>query len=352
MPWELIEESALLPPRRPQMPKKKTAVDEQPDATLEKDAQQTADAVSTDKEQTDGTTKKSNTTESQESEEQEVKLAKAGKRSAKSLKEQEELAEKEARKKQTEAQEASAEDKPKVAYKPARPRIERRAKQYRDAAKLVDKSKKYMLKDALELTQKTSYVKFDATVELHIRLNVDPRQADQNIRDSLVLPAGSGKTVRVAVFADVDDVAKAKKAGADVAASEEFLQQLDKGTIDFDVLISTPAMMPKLGKYARVLGPKGLMPNPKSGTVTTDVAKAVSEAKAGKIEYRVDEKGIVHVGFGKVSFGTDKLMQNAQAVFASIKSNKPSGIKGGYVKSVYLPQPWAPASPLTQAQCS
>jgi large subunit ribosomal protein L1 len=210
-------------------------------------------------------------------------------------------------------------------------------------AKAIDKSKAYNLKEALELAIKTSPVKFDATVEVHINLGVDPRHADQNLRDTIVLPAGTGKTVRVAVFADVDDVATAKKAGADIAAGDEFLQQLEKGVIDFDILIATPAMMAKLGKYARTLGPKGLMPNPKSGTVTTDVAKAVTEAKAGRLEYRVDSTGIVHVGVGKVSFGADKLSDNTRALFASIKANKPGSIKSTYVKAIHITTTMGPS---------
>ncbi len=259
--------------------------------------------------------------------------AKAGKRSAKSIKEAEEKQAKEERKAKV------AEEGEKPAAKPApktRSKLERRGKKYRKAVEGLDFEREYSLTDAIELAVKASPVKFDATVELHINLGVDPRHADQNIRDNLVLPAGTGKNVRVAVFAEADDQAKAKAAGADIAANEDFLAQLDKGTIDFDILVATPAMMPKLGKYARMLGPKGLMPNPKSGTVTADVAKAVSEAKAGRVEYRVDSTGIVHLGIGKASFGTVKLQQNAQAVFASVKAAKPASIKGTYVKGIHI----------------
>lgn len=277
----------------------------------------------------------------------EKKTAKAGKRSEKALKETEEKLAKEERKAQ--ATETENQDKPKPAQAPVRSRLERRAKGYRASAEKIE-NKNYSLKEALDLATKTSHVKFDAGVELHVRLGVDPRQADQNLRDTVVLPAGTGKTVRVAVFADADHIAAAKKAGADIAASEEFLQQLDKGTIDFDILIATPATMPKLGKYARLLGPKGLMPNPKSGTVTTDVAKAVTEAKAGRVEYRVDSTGIVHVGVGKVSFGTGKLLENAQAVVASIKANKPSGLKGNYVKSVYITTSMGPSIRVSESE--
>lgn len=273
---------------------------------------------------------------------EEKKTAKSGKRSEKGLAEAEEKTAKK------EAQEHRAEEKEAEADKPKQPQrvtsvLERKAKGYRKAAESIEKGKVYNLKEALDLAVKTSYVKFDATVELHVNLGVDPRQADQNLRDTIQLPAGTGKTVRVAVFADADDVAAAKKAGADIAGGDEFLQQLDKGKIDFDILIATPAMMAKLGKYARVLGPKGLMPNPKSGTVTTDVTKAVTESKAGRVEYRVDSTGIIHVGVGKVSFGSDKLAQNVRAVFASIKNNKPSSIKAAYVQAIHLTTTMGPS---------
>jgi large subunit ribosomal protein L1 len=267
--------------------------------------------------------------------------AKAGKRSQKALEETEAKIAKEERK--AEKAEAEAEDRPKQHKNPTRPKIERRGKNYRKVAEQIDKTKSYNLSDALNVAIKTSPVKFDATVEVHIRLGVDPRHADQNLRDTIVMPAGTGKTVRVAVFADVDDAAKAKKAGADLALGEEFLQQLEKGTINFDILIATPTMMPKLGKYARLLGPKGLMPNPKSGTVTTDVEKAVTEAKAGRVEYRVDSTGIVHVGVGKVSFGSAKLSENVRALFNSIKGNKPASVKGTYVKSMFITTSMGPS---------
>lgn len=268
--------------------------------------------------------------------------AKAGKRSTKGQEEAEAKAEK------IEHQQHRAEDAVEAPVKPKQTqrvtsKLDRSSKGYKKSAELIEKGKVYGLSEALDLATKTSHVKFDATVELHVRLGVDPRQADQNLRDTVVLPAGTGKTVRVAVFADGDDVAAAKKAGADIAGSDEFLQQLDKGKIDFDILIATPKLMAKLGKYARVLGPKGLMPNPKSGTVTSDVAKAVTESKAGRVEYRVDSTGIVHVGIGKVSFGAEKLNQNAKVLLASIKSNKPSSIKGSYVQSVFITTSMGPS---------
>lgn len=268
-------------------------------------------------------------------------VAKAGKRSAKAIAETEEKQAKEERKATAKTEEKS--EKPKQPVKPARSRLERRSKKYQEAAKLIDKTKVYSLKEALDLATKTSKVKFDATVELHVRLGVDPRQADQNLRDNLVLPAGTGKSVRVAVFAEEDKVKEAQKAGADIAGSDEFLTQLDKGKIDFDVLVAAPNVMAKLSKYARVLGPKGLMPNPKSGTVTNDVAKAVEQAKAGRVEYRVDSTGIVHVGIGKVSFGAEKLKQNADAVVASLRQNKPASLKGTYVRSAVVTTSMGPS---------
>ena len=269
-------------------------------------------------------------------------FAKSGKKSKKHLEEVKAEEERQARKAERKAEEAAG-DKPKGATPVTRPKIERRGKKYQEAFKLVEKGKVYNLKDAIELAIKTSPVKFDASVEVHARLGVDPRQADQNIRTTLVLPHGNGKTVRVAVFAPADVCKAAKAAGADIAEDEEFLKQLDKGTIDFDVLISTPQYMPKLGKFARLLGPKGLMPNPKAGTVTMDVEKAVKEAKAGKVEYRVDKQSIVHIGVGKVSFGADKLVENANAFFDSLKGQKPSSLKGSYVKSVFITTTMGPS---------
>ena len=282
------------------------------------------------------------TTETPETSETEKKFAKSGKKSKKHIEEVKAEEERQARKAERKAEEAAGEKSKGEAPK-VRPRIERRGKNYRKAFELVEKGKIYALKDALELAQKTTAVKFDATVEAHVRLGVDPRQADQNIRTTVVLPNGNGKTVRVAVFAPLDQAKIAKEAGADIAEDEEFLKRLEKGEIAFDVLISTPQYMPKLGKYARMLGPKGLMPNPKAGTVTTDIEKAVKEAKAGKVEYRVDKQSIVHIGLGKVSFGTDKLLENANVFFDSLKAQKPASIKGQYVKSVFIATTMGPS---------
>jgi len=270
---------------------------------------------------------------------EEKTAAKAGKRSEKALREAEEKAEKEARKEagDTTAQDPEAEARTKKGPKPTvRPLIERRGKNYRKVAEQVEKGKVYPLAEALKLATKTNPAKFDASVEVHVRLGVDPRQADQNIRTTVSLPNGTGKTVRVAVFAPEADHAGAKKAGADVVGDEDFLKQLDKEELNFDILVATPQYMPKLGKYARLLGPRGLMPNPKSGTVATDVTRAVTEAKAGKVEYRVDKQAIVHLSIGKVSFGAEKLAENAKAFFDSLQSQKPTSLKGGYVKSTSI----------------
>ena len=273
----------------------------------------------------------------------ERKLAKAGKRSAKGLEEAEAKAEKLEHQKHREEEAAEAE-KPKRAVTPTRSRLERRSKGYRKAAEQIDKNKVYTLAEALELATKTSSVKFDASVELHINLGVDPRQADQNIRANLVLPQGTGKTVRVAVFADE------KVDGADISGVEAITKQLEKGEISFDTLISTPANMAKLGKYARMLGPRGLMPNPKSGTVTMDLQKAVTEAKAGRVEFRVDSTGIIHLGIGKVSFGGKRLLENATAVMTSVKNAKPTSVKGTYIKAVHATTTMGPSIKVSTAE--
>jgi large subunit ribosomal protein L1 len=269
---------------------------------------------------------------------EEAATTKSGKRSTKGQAEAEAKAEKiEAQHHRGEAEGEAAAAKPKTPVKPARSKLERRGKKFKKSAELIEKDKQYTLAEAMELATKTSAVKFDATVELHVNLAVDPRQADQNIRDNLVLPSGTGKTVRVAVFADD------KVTGADVSGIEDISKALDKGTINFDILVSTPANMPKLGKYARLLGPRGLMPNPKSGTVTTDLDKAVSESKAGRVEYRVDSNGIIHLGVGKVSFGGAKLLDNANAVFTSLKANKPGSVKGNFIKSIHVTTSMGPS---------
>lgn len=263
--------------------------------------------------------------------------AKAGKRSEKAIAEANAKADKVARKAagDTTPQSDEAENRTQKGPKPvARPLIERRGKNYRQVAKKVEAGKAYTLADALKLAAETNPAKFNASVELHIRLGVDPRQADQNVRSTVTLPHGTGKTVRVAAFVPSDEAAAATKAGADVAGEEAVMALLDKEDLSFDILVATPQMMPKLGKYARTLGPRGLMPNPKSGTVATNVAKAVKEAKGGRVEYRVDKQAIVHLSIGKVSFGATQLNENAKAFFDSLQSVKPSSLKGGYILSV------------------
>lgn len=272
-------------------------------------------------------------------------VAKAGKRSTKALKEVEEKEAKEERKEKV----ATGEIDPSEAglkkgpSPKTRSKLERRSKKYKKAAELIDITKQYSLTDAATLLPKTSTVKFDASVELHVNLNVDPRQADQNIRTTVALPHGTGKSLRVAVFAPADQHEAAKKAGADIIGEEEFLQQLDKELLDFDVLIATPLLMAKLGKYARILGPKGLMPNPKSGTVTTKVADAVKQAKAGKVEFRVDKQGIIHQAVGKVSFSPQNLVENTQVVIRAIKDAKPQSVKGVYIQKITMTTTMGPS---------
>jgi large subunit ribosomal protein L1 len=266
-------------------------------------------------------------------------LAKAGKRSEKALAEVEAKLEKEARKEtgDTTPQTDDAEAVVKKGPKPVtRPRVERRGKKYQELAKKLEVGKAYSISEALKLASETSPAKFDASVELHIVLGVDPRQADQNIRATVGLPHGTGKTVRVAAFVPAEDADAATKAGADIAGEEAIVKLLEKEQLDFDILVATPQMMPKLGKFARLLGPRGLMPNPKSGTVATNVAKAVKEAKGGRVEYRVDKQAIVHLSVGKVSFGADKLVDNAKVFFESLQSVKPTSLKSSYIQTVHV----------------
>lgn len=269
------------------------------------------------------------------------KFAKAGKKSKKHI--EEVKAEEERKARAAENKLAEAEVKPKGEKPVTRPVLERRGKKYQAAYKDIDRTKLYNLAEAITLAVKTNPVKFAATLEIHARLGVDPRQADQNIRTTLVLPHGNGKEIRVAVFAPEDECKKAKAAGADIAEDAVFIKQLEKGIINFDILIATPAYMPKLGKFARLLGPKGLMPNPKAGTVTTDIEKAVKESKAGKVEYRVDKQAIVHIGVGKTNFTEAQLLENATAFLESLKSMKPAPLKGQYIKSIFITTTMGPS---------
>jgi len=272
----------------------------------------------------------------------EKKAAKAGKRSDKAQKEAEEKAAKEERKAAGDTTPVDGEAKVAQKQNPTRSRLERRGKNYRKLAEQVEKGKTYSLKEAVELAAKTSVGKFDGTIELHVNVNVDPRQADQNLRGTVSLPHGTGKTVRVAAFVGADQVDAVKKAGADIAGEEEVMKLLEKQQLDFDVLVSTPQLMAKLGKYARVLGPRGLMPNPKSGTVAANAAKAVEEAKAGRVEYRVDKQSIVHLGIGKKSFGGTKLYENAKLFFDTLAASKPASVKGALIKSISVTSTMGP----------
>ena len=289
------------------------------------------------------TPKESSDTKSEKPKKEAVETAKAGKRSAKAIKEAEAKQIKEERKKtQPSLQEDSKKVKQAKVIK-TRSRLERRAKSYKTKYALIDPTKRYSIEEAAKLIGSTNPVKFDATVELHMRLSVDPKQADQNIRDNVLLPAGSGRSLRVAVFVDGAEAVTAKQAGADLTGEANVIKELEAGSFSFDILIATPAQMPKLGKYARVLGPRGLMPNPKSGTVTTNIAQAISEAKAGKVEYRVDNGGNLHIPVGKASFKDSALLENLNAVIASVQSNKPASIKGAYILSAHLSTSMGPS---------
>ena len=218
-------------------------------------------------------------------------------------------------------------------------------KKYIESAKLIDKNTLYNPAEALELATKTAKANFDETIELHVRLGVDPRHADQQVRGAVVLPHGTGKTVRVLVFAKGDKAKEAEQAGADFVGAEELVQKIQsENWFDYDVVVATPDMMGVVGRIGRVLGPKGLMPNPKSGTVTFDVAKAIEEIKAGKVEYRVDKTAIVHCPIGKKSFGTEKLKQNFNALMDALVKAKPSAAKGQYLKSVSVSSTMGPSA--------
>ena len=220
----------------------------------------------------------------------------------------------------------------------------KRGKRYQEAAKLVDSSKEYEAKEALEIIEKMPKPKFDETVELHVKLGVDSKHADQQVRGTVVLPHGTGKSLKVLVFAKGDKAKEAEAAGADFVGAEELVPKIEKENwFDYDVIVATPDMMGVIGRLGKVLGPKGLMPNPKSGTVTMDVTKAISEIKSGKVEYRLDKTNIIHVGIGKVSFGTEKLTENYQTLIDAIIKAKPAAAKGQYIKSVALTTTMGPS---------
>jgi large subunit ribosomal protein L1 len=217
-----------------------------------------------------------------------------------------------------------------------------RGKKYADAARKYDRDQQFAPAEALELAKQLAPAKFDETVELAVRLGVDPRKADQMVRGTVGLPAGTGKDVRVAVFASGDAAAEAREAGADIVGADDLAAQIEGGMLDFDVAIATPDLMPLVGRLGRTLGPRGLMPNPKTGTVTTEVGKAVGEFKGGKVEYRTDRYGNVHVPLGKVSFEVDKLNDNFRAVLDELQRAKPASSKGRYIKKISVASTMGP----------
>ena len=220
----------------------------------------------------------------------------------------------------------------------------KKGKRYLEAEKLIDSSKDYSAKEALETIEKFPKAKFDETVELHVKLGVDSKHAEQQVRGTVVLPNGTGKTLKVLVFAKGDKATEAEKAGADFVGAEELIPKIEKENwFDYDVIVATPDMMGVLGRLGKVLGPKGLMPNPKSGTVTMDVTKAIKDIKSGKVEYRLDKTNIIHLGFGKVSFGAEKLLENYETVMEAIIKAKPAAAKGQYIRSVAVSTTMGPS---------
>ena len=222
--------------------------------------------------------------------------------------------------------------------------MKKQTKRYAESAKLVEAGKQYNIKEAIEVIEKMPKAKFDETVELHVKLGVDSKHADQQVRGTVVLPNGTGKTQKVLVFAKGPKAEEAEKAGADFVGAEELIPRIQNdGWFDYDVVVATPDMMGVVGRLGKVLGPKGLMPNPKSGTVTMDVTKAINEIKSGKVEYRLDKTNIIHLGFGKVSFGTDKLVENYETIINAIIKAKPAAAKGQYIKSVAVATTMGPS---------
>jgi large subunit ribosomal protein L1 len=223
-------------------------------------------------------------------------------------------------------------------------------KSYEQARAKVDREKRYPLADGLKLAKETARAKFDETVEMAVRLGVDPRQADQNVRGTVSLPHGMGKIVRIVAFAKGDKEKEAQEAGADVVGSDELIKRISDGWLEFDKAVATPDMMAAVGRIGKILGPRGLMPNPKTGTVTQDLAKAIKEIKAGKLEYRVDKAGIVHIPLGKSSFGSEQLVDNAMAVLHSVLRAKPASAKGNYVRGVTISTTMGPGIKLDLSQ--
>ena len=219
----------------------------------------------------------------------------------------------------------------------------RHGKKYLEAAKLIDTAKSYPIEEAIELVKKVSYTKFDETMELVFRLNVDPRHADQQLRGAIVLPNGTGKSKKVLVITQGPKVAEAQNAGADIVGGKEILEDIKKGWFDFDVIVATPDMMGELGKLGKILGPKGLMPNPKTGTVTMNIAQAIDEIKKGKVTYRTDKEGNVAVIIGKKSFSTEKLVENYKTIYDVILKARPAAVKGIYMKNVVVSSSMSPS---------
>ena len=220
----------------------------------------------------------------------------------------------------------------------------KKGKKYQEAVKLIEKGKLYEAKEALELIEKMPKANFDETVELHVKLGVDSKHAEQQVRGTVVLPNGTGKTLKVLVFAKGDKAKEAEEAGADFVGAEELIPKIqNENWFDYDVVVATPDMMGVVGRLGKVLGPKGLMPNPKSGTVTMDVTKAINEIKSGKVEYRLDKNNIIHLGFGKVSFGAEKLAENYETIINAIIKAKPAAAKGQYIKSVAVTTTMGPS---------
>ena len=220
----------------------------------------------------------------------------------------------------------------------------KKGKRYLEAEKLIDSSKDYSAKEAIETIEKFPKAKFDETVELHVKLGVDSKHAEQQVRGTVVLPNGTGKTLKVLVFAKGDKATEAEKAGADFVGAEELIPKIEKENwFDYDVIVATPDMMGVVGRLGKVLGPKGLMPNPKSGTVTMDVTKAIKDIKSGKVEYRLDKTNIIHLGFEKVSFGTEKLLENYETVMDAIIKAKPAAAKGQYIRSIAVSTTMGPS---------
>ena len=223
------------------------------------------------------------------------------------------------------------------------------SKRYAESVKLVETNKEYDIKEALDVIEKMPKTKFDQTVELHVKLGVDSKHADQQVRGTVVLPNGTGKTQKVLVFAKGPKAEEAEKAGADFVGAEELIPKIqNENWFDYDVVVATPDMMGVVGRLGKVLGPKGLMPNPKSGTVTMDVTKAIKEIKSGKVEYRLDKTNIIHLGFGKVSFGADKLAENYDAIMGAIIKAKPAAAKGQYIKGVSISTTMGPGLSINQ----